>query len=644
MKVDKRKDVKPALKKSEQTRHQTAAQYFLAGAQPFLIEQEIQIRKYVNTDILKDNIVKECKKKFEVMKQNLDERVDEVRKKATNEFDKVLNGLLLMGGAAIIALNKLSPQLIETTKKHGSVVYDRLKEELDQILVESYGLADAAQAEANQYIKYIGKVLFNYIDIFFNVMENNVFVDFINASAIAAGKRANGALWLLLKTFGSFVHNEVRKRPDLEEFLKFGPKVVREINDFELNFREVTLSVAAGEAMVKHEYFYDTMMSTSGTWIRGAQRVRQVRLSSSESDVVRTSLQMLDERVLNISKNIANELNVNSVFSQLGNSILRNKTYLATKAMLRQEATTQRDAARWFTGDVSLAEMSFEKDPEVYTEAFAKIQRYIRDNRDRFDDGYLMIKSEFENLMKVSTIERFYLIRWILYAVIMDQRKQELYKITMGSLEQQNYRTDTFLNRTLEKVRSTNASHESQIDTIISDMKEGRIEAEQFASKIDQILAEYEVATDEQGNITSTNYKIFKNLINRNDVRATFTPYRIINQINLLRTSIQKASQVQQGAESSMIHNMNEYGLGGYRASEFDNDGRIYEHNRELHTERNQIIPIQEANERLTEEYIILRQNIVAGRRRRKELISKFLELVEKLKDIRIELEQPSAS
>ena len=129
--------------------------------------------------------------------------------------------------------------------------------------------------------------MFDYIDIFFNVMENNVFIDFINASAIAAGKRANGALWLMLKTFGRFIHNEVRKRPDLEEFLKFGPKVVREINEFELSFREVTLSVAAGEAMVKHEYYYDTMMTTSGTWIRGAQRVRQVRLSSSESDVVR---------------------------------------------------------------------------------------------------------------------------------------------------------------------------------------------------------------------------------------------------------------------------------------------------------------------------------------------------------------------
>ena len=38
MQVINRKDIKPALKKSEQTRHQTAAQYFLAGAKPFLIE------------------------------------------------------------------------------------------------------------------------------------------------------------------------------------------------------------------------------------------------------------------------------------------------------------------------------------------------------------------------------------------------------------------------------------------------------------------------------------------------------------------------------------------------------------------------------------------------------------------------------
>jgi hypothetical protein len=37
---------------------------------------------------------------------------------------------------------------------------------------------------------------------------------------------------------------------------------------------------------------------------------------------------------------------------------------------------------------------------------------------------------------------------------------------------------------------------------------------------------------------------------------------------------------------------MNGYGLGGYGAWVYDNDGRIREHNRELHAERNQIIPI----------------------------------------------------
>ena len=35
-------------------------------------------------------------------------RADEVRQKATSDFDKVLNELLLISGVAIIALNKLS--------------------------------------------------------------------------------------------------------------------------------------------------------------------------------------------------------------------------------------------------------------------------------------------------------------------------------------------------------------------------------------------------------------------------------------------------------------------------------------------------------------------------------------------------------
>ena len=51
------------------------------------MEQEIKIRKYVNLDIKKDSIVSECKKKFDVMKQSMMMRADEVRQKATSNFD-----------------------------------------------------------------------------------------------------------------------------------------------------------------------------------------------------------------------------------------------------------------------------------------------------------------------------------------------------------------------------------------------------------------------------------------------------------------------------------------------------------------------------------------------------------------------------
>ena len=638
MEYVKRKDVKPALKKSEQTRHQTAAQYFLAGAQPFLIEQEIQIRKYVNTDILKDNIVKECKKKFDAMKQSLAERADDVRKKATSDFEKVLNNLLLLGGAAVIALNTLSSQLIALVKKYGSGVYDGLTDELNQAKIEGLRAVDSVEQQVREHAKVFGKLLFKYIDIFFNRIEGNVFEEMLMIGAQKAGERANGAMWLILKAFGAFIHRDVRKRPLLEDFLKFGPKVSSEINRFELEFRNMTHHLLNFQGVKARVTVRQRIIEVDGEdWYdAGFKDVEQiVNIGGEVQERITQQMYELDDKVLAISEGIASEITVENVFSQI-KSPSETESYRAAVALIQQTTLDRgRNVPTVLAADLIIPQM-----PDVYKEACQRIERYIEANKDRYDEAYTMIVREYTALMgdgntirRKSDVERFYLVRWILYSVIMDQRKQELQRMTLGSIEQQNYRADTFLNRTLSRMRSVNESNESQIDVINSDLRAGRISAEQFVAKIDQIFADFE-----------NNHKIFKNLINRNDVHNTFTPYRIINQINLLRVAIQQASQVQQGAESSGIHNMNGYGLGGYSASAYDNDGRIYEHNRELHADRNQIIPIQEANERLTEEYIILRQNIIAGRRRRKELVSQFLESVEELKDIRIRLEQASAS
>ena len=62
-------------------------------------------------------------------------------------------------------------------------------------------------------MKYFGKILFKYIDIFFNRIKGNIFAEMLMIGAQKAGERANGAMWLILKVFGAFIHNDVRKRP-----------------------------------------------------------------------------------------------------------------------------------------------------------------------------------------------------------------------------------------------------------------------------------------------------------------------------------------------------------------------------------------------------------------------------------------------
>ena len=163
----------------------------------------------------------------------------------------------------------------------------------------------------------------------------------------------------------------------------------------------------------------------------------------------------MDERLLNVSKGMAADIHVESIFSQL-KSPSETESYKAALELIQN--TTLEGGKNVPT--VKAKELIIAQMPEVYSEACQRIERYLKENEDRYDETYQMIRTEYSALKNKSDIERFYLIRWILYSTIMDTRKQELYKITLGSLEQQNYTSDTILNRTLSRMRSANQSNQ----------------------------------------------------------------------------------------------------------------------------------------------------------------------------------------
>ena len=127
-------------------------------------------------------------------------------------------------------------------------------------------------------------------------------------------------MWLILKAFGAFIHADVRKRPDLEEFLKFGPKVTKEINSFEVEFRSMTHQLINFQGVKARVNVRRPIIETYGEeWeITGYEDVEHiVNIGGNVLETVKTNMYDLDEQMLEISKGIASDIRVDSIFSQI---------------------------------------------------------------------------------------------------------------------------------------------------------------------------------------------------------------------------------------------------------------------------------------------------------------------------------------
>ena len=634
-----KKDIKAILTKTEEMRHQKAAEFFLMGAESFLIEQEYQIKKYVNADLVRKGIVNQCKERVDALKKSLEQKAEDVRQNATSKFDKLVSKMLLISLLGAVTLNKIVPNLKEIYEKYNNFIDSNILKEFEELKIKSFGIIDIARNDANNYIRFFAKLILEHFDTFFNGIEGNIFVDMLNAGAQFAGKRARGAMWLMLKVFSMFVENDVRKRPVLDEFLKFGPKVFNEISEIENDFRDMTDQVASGESMKKVEYHTRTRMRMYGmhyveSW------TNELKLSANESKIVKRKLRELDEKILDISKNLANSINVDSVFSQMNAGILtaRKDTSkaIAPQAIYNvsyyQEANEYLDeiikqpfdAEGWFTGDITLKNLRFEKEPKVLTDSMKRVQKYLDENSHRNDESFNMIKKEFDKLKGKSDIEKFYLIRWILYAALMDQKKQQMQKITFAAISQQNYSSNTILNKLSRKLQNINDASQSQFDVIMEDFKKGRITTKGFSDKVDLILNEF--------NSTPVIFSMFNNT---RIARYIFSPHKVINQVQLLKNAIRKAEYVQKGLDGDRIYDIHQHGVASHSSSDFDQDGKMYNHIQDEKQKNDGIIPMAEVQEILLEECVKLRLNINKARRRRAELIQIFNDVINELTMIR---------
>lgn len=634
-----KKDIKAILTKTEEMRHKKAAEFFLMGAEPFLIEQEYQIKKYVNVDLVRKGIVNQCKERVDALKKSLEQKAEDVRQNATSKFDKLVSKMLLISLLGAVTLNKIVPNLKEIYEKYNNFIDSNILKEFEELKIKSFGIIDIARNDANNYIRFFAKLILEHFDTFFNGIEGNIFVDMLNAGAQFAGKRARGAMWLMLKVFSMFVENDVRKRPVLDEFLKFGPKVFNEISEFENDFRDMTDQVASGESMKKVEYHTRTRMTMYGmpyveSW------TNELKLSANESKIVKRKLRELDEKILDISKNLANSINVDSVFSQMNAGILTAHKdtskaiaphaiydvsyYQEANEYLDEIIKQPFDADGWFTGDITLKNLRFEKEPKVLTDSMKRVQKYLDENSHRNDESFNMIKKEFDKLKGKSDIEKFYLIRWILYAVLMDQKKQQMQKITFAAISQQNYSSNTILNKMSRKLQNINDASQSQFDVIMEDFKKGRITTKGFSDKVDLILNEF--------NSTPVIFSMFNNT---RIAREIFSPHKVINQVHLLKNAIRKAEYAQKGLDGDRIYDIHQHGVASHSSSDFDQDGKMYKHIQDEKQKNDGIIPMAEVQEILLEECVKLRLNINKARRRRAELIQIFNDVINELTLIR---------
>lgn len=247
-----RTNVKPNLTSNEKNRYKQAAEHFMRGAGDFYIEHYAQVRKSIDIDYIKNKFQESYNKVIDDFKQKIEEKVDylkEASKEGLSRFvDFALDGSIVVLGVIAFMPDKVADIL----KKFVNFIKPAINVTTDYFLQFSnfirrlMGNIDV-YGEIKKSLYYVGDMLSDifdkvgdYINMFFNGEWGEIFTIMIESTTAAAFNRSfESSFGRLLGIFFDTVDVNVRQRPDLYNFCKYGPATLQEVNETERLFAKI---------------------------------------------------------------------------------------------------------------------------------------------------------------------------------------------------------------------------------------------------------------------------------------------------------------------------------------------------------------------------------------------------------------------
>lgn len=240
--------VQPFLTTKEKARHNKAAQHFIKGAEKFLIEYNSQLGKIIDVDEIKKRYKDSFQQRAQQIQQTISE-ADDVNKSSKN----TLGTLMMFGTFAFLTGLAFKDKIASYSTE--------LKRSFQQysFITQSTGNAKTTFDKASEYIKKISHIdvkkniqmgiinLATYsmfpvlrllqfgFDVFFNgqtYQNDNVIAYLMQIIVKNAANRAleKSSIKWLLELFGFKIGEQVKIRPNLHNFLRFGSRAFADLN------------------------------------------------------------------------------------------------------------------------------------------------------------------------------------------------------------------------------------------------------------------------------------------------------------------------------------------------------------------------------------------------------------------------------
>lgn len=676
------KKIKPFLTSKEKRRYSTASEHFMRGASTFMIQYHQEIGKLVDLDSMQAGAMKTYKEILDQYKENLAKKVEKMKRDVENSLIGFLDNVLV---GAVVAYGfvkyfdidvKKGFQAIEQFLEIANTLKHKTEGSLESLSEFVTGNKEAFRDKIEEsivdlplFIVKVATFVTDGIDSFLNSsptgeIYGNVFFEMLKETAVFAFNRAlDSSIGSVLGLFLEKLHSDVIKRPNLVNFLKYGPAAFNQIRSAEELGRKLGQISSEGQSATHWDasgwvYTYKASGGKNGA-------VNWYQVDSGDGDInkrgwVRTMNEIHCSYVA-VADEIAKNTNLDNPFSNII-SPYTTASYNTAHTELMKKLKIKFD----LDGHIAHGELEyfFFKGNE-YDEVKKTINELVPHFQNEANPDIKMVLFQWEEIQKRIqrnivdyprtsgiNVEMANEMMLILMTLTMYRKQQLINNYTNLEIENHNFLQDSKAARTLEVLKETKGR---QVDFVQTDVINGFITSKNIKQYYDEFFAQVDEDLKEQvqevdvpqywwrgKDLNFTRPKrgrMFSGLMMNDLMDGKMSIQHVVNRIKSIQQELIRMAYKQQGYDDSYF--FNNYSTGSDDVRMIQQSTGNARDEREMVVVGQDGIQSQMANvelaTRLVQEFCDFKYYINEHRERRYRLVTYIIEGLKRIHEIKQE-------